>query len=48
MGTNKQAVLWLSAAAGAVLALLSGVGAEDASWLERLTGPGHRLGEWLR
>ena len=48
MGTNKQAVLWLSAAAGAVLALLSGIGAEDASWLERLTGPGRRLGEWLR
>ena len=48
MGTNKQAVLWLSAAAGAALALLLGRGEGDTSWLEGVAGPGRRLGEWLR
>ncbi len=48
MGINKQALLWLCAAAGAVLALLAGWGGEGASWLEGLTGLGRGLGEWLR
>ena len=48
MGKNRQALLWISAAAGAALALLLGRGEGDTSWLEGVAGPGRRLGEWLR
>ena len=44
MKLNRQAPLWLCAAAGAALALLWGGGAG----LEGLAGPGRRLGEGLR
>ena len=48
MGINKQTLMWLCAAAGAVLALLAGWGGEGASWLEGLVGLDRRLGDWLR
>ena len=48
MGINKQALMWLCAAAGAALALLLGRGVEGASWLEGLAGLDRRLGDWLR
>lgn len=48
MGINKQALMWLCAAAGAALALLLGRGVEGASWLEGLAGLDRGLGKWLR
>ena len=50
MRKDRQVMLWLCAAAGGILALLWGRGeaADGLGELEKLAGPGLRLGAWLR